>query len=171
MKKILALVLCVVLCVAIAGCVSDGAPTKEMGANNFQTENKEEVFRLNDAAVFENLKFTALDFKESSGTTYFKPENGNTFLGFKFEIQNVSDAEQVISSLLLFEGYVDDVKCDYSFTAACVFDDGTLDGTIAPGKKLIGWYALEVPKNWQTVELNIKSDWLSNSSAKFVYTR
>ena len=171
MKKILALILSVVLCVCFAGCVSDGAPTKETGTNNSQTEPKEEIFGLNDAAVFENLKFTAIELKESKGTTYFTPEAGNTFVGFKFEIQNMSDEEQTVSSLLLFEGYVDDVKCDYSLNAACVFDEGTLDGSIAPGKKLVGWYALEVPKDWQTIELNIKSDWLSNNSAKFVFTK
>ena len=73
--------------------------------------------------------------------------------------------------MLLFEGYADDVKCDYSLSAACVFDEGTLDGELAPGKKLVGWYALEVPENWNTIELNVQSDWLSDSSAKFVFNK
>ena len=171
MKKVLALILSIVLCMSFAGCMSDGAPTKETGTNNSQAESKEEIFGLNDAAVFEDLKFTAIELKESKGTTFFEPEAGKTFVGIKFEIQNVSNEEQTISSLLLFEGYADDVKCDYSFNAACVFNDGTLDGSLAPGKKLVGWYPLEIPVNWQTVELNIKSNWLSNSSAKFVFSK
>lgn len=171
MKKLLALILCVVLCVVFVGCTSDGSLTKETGATNSATEKKEETFGLNDAAVFETLKFTAVEFKETKGASFFVPEDGNTFVGVKFEIQNVSDEEQAVSSLLLFEGYADDVKCEYSFNAACAFSDGTLDGTIAPGKKLVGWYALEVSKNWQTIELNIKSNWLSSSSAKFVFTK
>ena len=71
--------------------------------------------------------------------------------------------------MLLFEGYVDDVKCDYSFSAACAFDEGTLDGDIASGKKMVGWYALEVPAEWSSIELVVQPDFLASSSATFVF--
>jgi hypothetical protein len=73
--------------------------------------------------------------------------------------------------LLLFEAYADDVKCDYSFNAVCAFDEGTLDGTAPPGKKLVGWYAIEVPTNWQEVEILVKNDAFSSSAAKYVFTK
>ena len=72
---------------------------------------------------------------------------------------------------MMFEGYADNVKCEYSFTATCAFSEGTLDGTIAPGKKLIGWYALEVPQNWQELELDVKANWLSNNVANFIFEK
>ena len=88
---------------------------------------------------------------------------------FRLAIQSLSSF--ALSTLLLFEGYVDDIKCEYSISAACAFDEGTLDGTLAAGKKLVGWYALEVPKNWKTLELHVLSNWLSNNAAKFVFEK
>ena len=171
MKKILLLVLCVVLCLSFAGCVQENVPSKETTNIESEVEKIETVFGLNEVAVFKTLKFTALEMKESYGDSFFEPKDGNTFVGVKFEVENVSDEEQIVSSILLFEGYSDDVKCEYSFNAACAFDDGTIDGTIAPGKKLIGWYALEVPTNWQEIELHVQSNWLSNNAAKFIFKK
>lgn len=171
MKKWLALVLALVLCFCMTACLDD-MPTKEDASPNGGEEaGEEQVFGLNETAVFKTLKFTATEIKESKGEDYFKPEAGKVFVGVNFTIENVSDEEQAVSTLLLFEGYADDVKCDYSLSAACVFDEGTLDGELAPGKKLVGWYALEVPENWNTIELNVQSDWLSDSSAKFVFNK
>ncbi len=173
MKKLLALVLCVVLCLSFVGCAQSG-PTKEIADDNSATENTERaetVFGLNETAVFDTLKVTALEMKETNGEEFFEPEAGNKFVGVKFEVENISEEEQTISTLLLFEGYVDDVKCEYSFNAACAFSDGTLDGDIAPGKKLVGWYALEVPTGWQEIELDVQSNWLSDSEAKFIFEK
>ncbi len=172
MKRLLAMLLVLILCFSVVGCSTD-VPKKEQaeGGNETVTEKKEENFGLNETAVFKNLKFTATELKESNGDEFFKPENGKVFVGIKFTIENISEAEESLSSLLLFEGYVDDVKCDYSFSASVAFDEGTLDGSLAPGKKLVGWYPLEVPQNWQSIELEVKADWLSNSSAKFVFNK
>ena len=72
---------------------------------------------------------------------------------------------------MLFDAYVDDVACDLSFTASAAFDGNSLDGTIAPGKKIIGWYAVEVPADWAELELDVKANWLSSSTAKFVFNK
>lgn len=171
MKKFLAVILVLSLCLSFSACMIEDIPTKEQADGQLETVNKEEKFGLNETAAFKELKFTATEFRESDGTDFFVPEEGNVFVGAKFTIENISNEEQAVSTLLLFEGYVDDVKCDYSFSAACVFDEGTLDGTIAPGKKLVGWCALEVPENWSNIELQVQSNWLSNNSAKFVFTK
>ncbi len=167
MKKLLSLVLCVVMCLSFTACVSEDKPVKE----NADGKSKAESFALNETAVFKNLKITAEELQESSGTEFFTPEEGNVFVGIKFTIENISDEEQSISTLLLFDGYADDVKTDYSVNASCVFDEGTLDGDIASGKKMVGWYALEVPQDWSNIELNIQSDLMNDSSAKFVFKK
>ena len=171
MKRILHYVLCAVLIFSLTACGTDGSPTKETGQATQTASKSEETFGLNETAVFTELKFTATEIKESDGDSFFTPDAGNTFIGIKFTVENISDEEQSVSSMLLFEGYVDDVKCDYSLSAACAFDGGTIDGSIAPGKKLIGWYALEVPQSWSNIELDVQSTWLSNNSAKFVFTK
>mgnify|MGYP000753956258 CR=1 FL=1 len=173
MKKLLAIIISAVLCLSLSACIYDDTPTKEQGEQSAETsiESKEDTFGLNETAVFDKLKFTASELKESAGSDFFTPEAGKVFVGIKFTIENVSNEEQSVSTLLLFDGYVDDIKCDYSLSAACVFDEGTLDGSIAPGKKLVGWYSLEVPSDWSNIELNVQSTWLSNSVARFVFTK
>ena len=172
MKNLLVVLLALVLCVSMAACTIDSR-VKEVPSDTqtTQKESKEENYSLNETAAFKELKFTATEIEESNGTDFFEPEDGNVFVGVKFTIENISDEEQTVSSLLLFEGYVDDVKCDYSLSAACVFDEGTLDGSVAPGRKLVGWYALEVPEDWSVIELQVLSDWLSSNPATFVFEK
>ncbi|MBQ7045852.1 MAG: DUF5067 domain-containing protein [Clostridia bacterium] len=176
MKKLLASLLCVALCLTLSGClVIEDTPSKVQGGAETSVKNsaqaKEDIYSLNESAVFDDLKFTATEIKQTNGTDFFTPEKGNVFVGVKFTVENISDEEQSVSSLLSFEGYVDDVKCDYSLSAACAFDEGTLDGSIAPGKKLVGWYALEVPNNWEEVEIDINANLFSSSPAKYVFKK
>ena len=171
MKKILCYLLAILMLVSLSACDLDTAPGKETSASQAASASKDETFGLNETAVFKTLKFTAMEIKESYGATYNTPESGKVFVGVKFTIENISDEDQIISSLLLFDAYADDVKCMESFTASMAFGSELLDGTIAPGKKLVGWYTLEVPGNWLEIELNVQSNWLSNSTAKFVFTK
>lgn len=120
--------------------------------------------------MFKDLKFTATTLEESKGEQFFEPESGNVFVGIQFTIENISDEEQSVNSVLLFEAYADDVKCSYSLSAAMAFD-GTLDGSLAPGKKLVGYYAVEVPEGWQKLELDVQSNWLSSNSARFLFKK
>lgn len=171
MKKLLCCLLSMAVIFGLAGCVGSDVPIKEQGGSTVSTQGKNEEFGLNETAVFSDLKFTATELKETDGDGLFVPAEGNVFVGIKFTVENISQEDQTVSTLLLFEAYSDDVKCAYSFGALTAFSEGTLDGTIAPGKKLVGWYALEVPKNWSTIELDVQSTWLSNNQAKFVFTK
>lgn len=175
MKKILItlLALCMLSCAVSCGIDTD-SPKKETADNSsaeVTEEVKDEVWGLNETAVFESLKVTALKLKESNGKSFFEPEKGNIFVGIKFEIENISAETQSISSLLLFDAYVDDVKCEYSISANMAFSEGTLDGSLTSGKKLIGWYSVEIPKNWKKLELEVKSEWLSSYKAIFAFEK
>ncbi len=176
MKKLLTTLFALCIAASITACGnSNDLPQKETNVEKAsevtsqKTEDKN--FGLNDTAVFKNLKVTATKLEESNGKDYFNPESGNVFVGVNFEIENISDETQSISSLLLFDAYADDIKCEYSLSANVAFGDGTLDGEISPGKKLVGWYAVEVPQEWKQLEFEVKSDWLSDSKAKFVFTK
>lgn len=175
MKRVLALISVLMMCLSFMACTETDTPSKEVSNKSTSNEtsqanNQEDTFGLNETAVFNNLKFTASALEESNGEEFFQPEDGNVFVGVKFTIENISDEEQTVSSILLFEGYADDVKCDYSFNAGMTFN-GTLDGNIAPGKKLIGYYSLEVPKNWKKLELDVQSSLSSSASARFVFEK
>ena len=157
----------------IKGTAGNDKPKKETpqktSATSETSSSKDVTFSLNETAVFETIKVTANKIEQSSGKNFFQPESGNVFVGVQFTVENISDEDQNISSLLLFDAYVDGVKCDYSFTANSAFSDGTLDGELTPGKKMIGYYSVELPKNWSELELQVKSEWLSNTKAAFVF--
>lgn len=171
MKRIAAMILALVMSLSLAACSANDAPSKEEQGKNepAQTEQKN-TFGLNETAVFKDLKFTATTLEESKGEQFFEPESGNVFVGIQFTIENISDEEQSVSSVLLFDAYADDVKCSYSLSATMAFD-GTLDGSLAPGKKLVGYYAVEVPEGWQKLELDVQSNWLSSNSARFLFEK
>lgn len=175
MKKFVSILFTLCILFSLSACTSDNQPKKEVkseaGEDSNTSQSKEEVFGLNETATFENFKITALNMEESSGQMFSEPEEGNIFVGVNFEIENISEETQNMSSLLLFDAYADDVKCSYSLSANIVFGDGTLDGEISPGKKLVGWYAVEVPADWQALELEVKANWLSSNKAKFVFTK
>ena len=173
MKRVLIFLMAALMVLMVTGCLEiEENPTKEPFSSTQASEagKKDETFGLNETAVFKELKMTATEIKESKGEDFFEPQSGNVFLGVKFTIENISDEEQTISSMLLFDAYVDDVACDYSISAACVFD-ANLDATIAPGKKVVGWYSVEIPSNWSSFELQAKANWLSNSSATFTFSK
>jgi len=149
----------------------DDSPAKESGTGGTQSNNtqpSEDVFKLTETAVFSKIKVTANEVKRSMGSEYNEPSDGKIFVGVKFTIENTSAEEQSMSSLLLFEAYADDIKCDYSIGAAMAFDEGTLDGALAAGKKMVGYYAVEVPKDTKTLSLEVAGSWLSSSKATFV---
>lgn len=179
MKKIIAFLLALLMCALLTSCVEfEDEPSKETTGSDVvstttvaatTTEGKSN-FSLNETAVFKNLKFTATEIKESEGSQFYKPESEKIFVGIKFTIENISDEDQTISSILLFEAYEDDVKTSQSMTGLLAFGDG-VDGTIAPGKKMVGWYVIEASKEWSEIEVNVSADWLSDTSATFEFNK
>jgi len=167
----IAIIICF-LALAVASSGTD-EPTKETGANGgaSETGNTENSnYSLNDTASFKNIKVTANKIEKSNGSQYLEPGDDNTFVGVHFTIENTSDKEQTISSILLFEAYVDDVKADHSFSGLMAFsNDGSLDGQLSPGKKMEGWYAVEAPENASKLELEVKSSWLGSGKAVFEF--
>lgn len=178
MKKNAVLLTLMLVCFMCAACgdsptketpsksASDGASGSASAASDAKSD-----FTLGETAVFKNLKFTATEIKESKGDSFLKADAGKIYVGVKFEIENISDESQSVSSMLSFTAYADDVKCSYSISAQSAFKDGTIDGDIAPGKKLVGWYGVEVPESWAKVEIEVSSDVFSGGTAKFVFNK
>lgn len=163
----------------------DGFPAKEPGTNTtliktpVQSDNStaltestpaaaKDRFSINETANLRTIRVTANEMKESLGSKYVNADDGKVFVGVKFTIENISDEEQSISTGLLFDAYADGIKQEYSISANMAFSEGTLSGTLSPGKKLVGWYAVEVPEDWKELELQVKSFWLSSTKATFV---
>ena len=169
MKKLLAIIMTLVLMFSFAACseIEDIADD----ITNAVTSATKSNYGLNETAKTKNYSITATELKESKGSKYFKPETGKIFVGVKFTIENISNEDQSLSSLLCFTAYADDVKCDYSLTADASFSDGTLDGDIAAGKKLVGWYTIEAPENWSKIDIEFVPELLSDEKITFNFTK
>jgi Ni/Co efflux regulator RcnB len=142
-------------------------------SNNEAEDDEDERYTLNDTATFKNIKVTAEEIIVNDGWksdewSIFEPDDGNKFVAVKFTIENISDEDQSISTILLFEAYVDGIKLEYSFGADSGLD-GTLEGNVSSGRKLVGYYGVEVSENSEELELEVKSSWLGSGKAVFVF--
>ena len=131
------------------------------------TEEVKDIFEVGETAELNDVQVTLLSYKESKGSEYNKPSDGNVFLVAEFEIVNNSDSEMNVSSVMSFEAYADDYSLNYSFGALMDNEDRQMDGTIAAGKKMKGYIGYEVPKDWSTVEIHFTDDVWSNNKFKF----
>ena len=176
MKKRLSTIILVmaILCFSVLAVASGSdEPKKETGGNGGSSSStskkaKDEKYSVGETAAFKNIKVTADEIIINAGSEYLEPEEGKKFVAVKFTIENISDEDQSMSSILLFDGYADDVKCDYSFSANMGLE-GTLDGDVSPGKKLIGYYGVEVSKDAKVLDLEVKASWLDSGKAVFSF--
>ena len=178
MKRVIAFMLTLTLAGMVSvACGTEATPKKETADEQkteqepAEEEEQDITFGLNETAVFDTLKITALEMKESEGDDFIKPAEGKVFVGVKFKIENVSEEDQNISSLMLFSAYVDDTKADTELMVPSEFSEGSLDGTLASGKSMEGYFVVQAGTEWQQLQLDVQSEWLSNVKAQFVLTK
>lgn len=115
-------------------------------------------FKVGETVETSKVKATITEMKKSKGSEYNTPEDGNEFVLLKVTIENISDNQELnISSVLSFSAYVDDTTINESLTAL-MEGDNTMDGTIAPGKKMTGTLGYEVPKDWKEIEVHFEPE-------------
>lgn len=157
-KKIWFWVLVVIIIAAIAGSgsnkpklVSEDKPivTKE------EKSNKEEVFNIGDTIELDKFKITVNEVKTTNGSDFIKPQEGNEFLYVDATVENISDKEQTVSSVLMFKVVDKDGRAMKQTIVENA--NGQLDGTIGPGRKMTGEYVVEVPKGATGLELQFDS--------------
>lgn len=158
MKKLILFLTVLCLSFSFTSCLVEETGDPSSGGTS--------TFGINETATFKTLKFTATEIKSSKGSGFSKPSDGNIFVGVNFTIENISNENQNISSMLLFEAYADNAKASMS-----LFSDfgSTLDGTITPENSLTGFYAVEIPTDSKKLELHVKSDWLGSGMAVFEF--
>ena len=155
MKKILALTLAMILvCLTVCSCSSSDETKKN--------------FKVGETAKIDDVSITLTDVSESHGGDFFGPDEGNVFVLCEFNIENNSDEELTISSILCFETYFDDYEADISISALTASEKDSLDGTIAPGKKMSGVIGYEVSADWKNVEIHYTPNIIKDDKIIFV---
>ncbi|MDB8789329.1 DUF4352 domain-containing protein [Romboutsia sp. 1001216sp1] len=162
-KKIWFWVLVVIIIAAIGGSgsnkpklVSEDKPivTKE------EKSNKTEVFNIGDTIELDKFKITVNEIKTTNGSDFIKPQEGNEFLYVDATVENISDKEQTVSSVLMFKVVDKDGRAMKQTIVENA--NGQLDGTIGPGRKMTGEYVVEVPKDATGLELQFDSSLAGN---------
>lgn len=141
---------------------------------DIDTNVEKTTFQVGEVAEYKDVQVSVLSYEESSGNNWGTPEDGNVFVFLNVEITNNSDEEIGVSSLVSFDEYCDDYKLDYSsnaFMALSTENMQQLDGSIATGKKMNGYLCVEVPTDWETIEIYYKDNVWLGSDFKFVITK
>lgn len=109
---------------------------------------------IGQTADWDDIRVTFNSVTQNNGSEWFAPSQGNVFVVCEFTIENNTNYELNISSIMCFDAYVDDYSTSLSITAESSVEKETLDGTIAPGKKMKGIIGYEVPSDWETLEIH-----------------
>ena len=174
LKWIIIAVVAIIIISAAGG--GEDKPTK-IESNSTEADVVTEVvaqpesFTVGDTAEYKGIKVTLNSITENIGSQFNKPTDGNVFLLVDFTIENNSNSELNISSLLCFEAYQDGYSTSESFSALMENNGNQLDGTIAPGKKMQGSIGYEVPADFAEFEINFTPDVWSSGTFTFVYKK
>lgn len=139
--------------------------------NTSETVAEETTFGVGDTAEYRGVKVTLNGVEESNGSQFNKPTDGNVFLLVNFTIENNTNSDLAISSMLCFDAYQDGYATNYSLTALLEKTGNQLDGTIAPGKKIQGYVGYEVPSTYKEFEINYRADVWDDTKFTFIYKK
>ena len=155
-----------------AGGEEDG-PEKVASNSSVESSSPEvpEFFEVGDTAEYRDVKVTLDSIVESNGSQFNTPSDGNIFLIATFTIENNTDSDLAVSSMISFDAYQDGYSTNLSLSALIEKDGEQLDGTIAPGKKMKGSVGYEVPADYSEFEISYQSDLWSSKKFTFVYKK
>lgn len=151
----------------IAYVVGNGSGSSSSNNPN-ANGNTKNTFGLMETAQSNNVKVTMTKYEENFGSDWNKPTSGNVFVLVEFEIENDSNSDLAVSSVMSFDAYVDGYSTSLSLGALVENNDSQLDGTVAAGKRMRGWIGYEVPSNWNSLEIHFTENVWSNNKFKFV---
>lgn len=110
--------------------------------------------------------------KISSGERYGyedKPDKGKVFLVFTFEFEN-KGSEKINVSSMYFSAYCDDYDVDDTYISNAPNELERLSGDIGKGKKVKGYVAYQVDKDWKNFEMTYDDGLSDDSQLKFIVT-
>lgn len=151
--------------------VSQDQPSQEAQDQEQPEEQTLDAFGVGQKVKLNDIIVSLVSVTESDGGNYMTPEDGNVFVLCEFEIENNSDRDISVSSMLSFEAYVDDYSTTMSLTAGMSADKSQLDGAIAAGKKMNGVIGYEVEQGWSSIEIRFTPDFWARKDIVFAYSK
>ena len=151
---------------------SSAQGTESGRSDNEKTDTETKtVFNVGETAALNDVHVTLVNVSENNGGNYMTPTDGNVFVVCEFEIENNSDTDIAVSSIMSFEAYVDDYSTSMNLSAMLSTNQKQLDGSVAAGKKMNGVIGYEVPSGWSTIEVKFTPDFWSGKDIAFTYSK
>lgn len=136
-----------------------------------EQEVAQEFFAIGEVVETNSIRATVTGIEKPAGNQVNKPSEGHEFVIVNLTLENISDKELNISSLLGFNAYVDDTAINEDLGAQIAKEGSkTVDGTIAPGKKLSGILGYEAPVGWEQIEIHFEPETFGNTTIKWIIT-
>jgi len=132
------------------------------------SELQQSTFGVGEKVELNDISVTLVKVSENSGGNYMTPSDGKVFVVCEFDIENNSDEDIAISSIMSFDTYIDDYASSLSLSAMLSTDQPQLDGSIAAGKKMNGVIGYEADPDWSSIEIRFKPDFWSGN--KFIFS-
>lgn len=129
------------------------------------------VFGVGDTVELNDVFVTLVSVDERQGSDFMTPDEGKVFLICEFEIENNSDREIAVSTMLSFEAYVDDYAVGLDLGATVSAEKQQLDGSIAAGKKMNGVVGYAADTDWSELEIRFTPDFWSGKEIIFQYSK
>lgn len=130
-----------------------------------QAEDK--VFSVGDVVSLNDINVTLVSVTENNGGNYMTPSDGKVFIVCEFEIENNSDKDIAVSSIMSFEAYIDDYSTTMNLSAMLSTEKSQLDGSVAAGKKMNGVIGYEADPDWTNIEIRFVPDFWTGKDIVF----
>jgi len=123
--------------------------------------NKSKVFKIGDVVKLKDFKVTVNKLYKVKGDELSQPQPGNEFIAVDCTVENISNEQQAVSSVMMFKVVDKDGReCEESIGGLTAAKAGQMDGEIGPGRKITGVYVVEVPKGTTGLELEFNGSLL-----------
>lgn len=130
-----------------------------------EDESVDNVFNVGDVAETKDLKITFVSSGEyTSDNRFVQPKDGFKYWEFEFKFENISDSDQAVSTMMDWECYADNSKCDQEW----IGDNSGLDGAISSGRETQGTVYFQVPEDATDIELEYNINFLNENKIIFV---
>ena len=144
--------------------------TSKAGGQTTSSDDQS-IFHVGDTVNLNDVHVTLKNVSASSRSQFNTPTDGNVFVTFEFEIDNQSDSEIAVSSMMSFTAYFDDYAANISIGAMTDSSLSQLDGSVDAGKKMTGIVGYEAPENWTVAEIRFTPDFWSGKEIVFEYAK
>lgn len=111
---------------------------------------------IGETVSLRKYKFTVNGVRDAVGDSVSKPKAGQKYLLINATVENQGQKQEPISSIFLF-ALADNTNKEYE-RVITTETKGSLDNNLAPGKKLQGEIAFEVPKDAKNLLLILRGD-------------